>query len=69
MPRLLFAVACKHTLIALKELSSGEADASTICSLSLETVTDYGLEIKCIAVFGSDGASVMTGKHAYWCRS
>ena len=50
-------------LIALKELSSGEADAPTICSLLLETVADYGLEIECVAAFGSDGASVMTGKH------
>ena len=50
-------------LIALKELSSGEADASTVCSILFETVTDYGLEIECVAVFGSDGASVMTGKH------
>lgn len=43
-------------LIALKKLSSGEADAPTctISSLLLETVTDYGLGIEYVAVFGSD---------------
>ena len=49
-------------LIALKELPLGEGDASTICSSLMETLAEYGLGIECVAAFGSDGASVMTGK-------
>ena len=49
-------------LIALKELPLGEGDASTICSSLMETLAECGLCIECVAAFGSDGASVMTGK-------
>ena len=43
-------------LIALKELTTGEGDASTISSLLLETITEYGLGIECVAAFASDDA-------------
>ena len=38
-------------LITLKELTTGEGDASTISSLLLETITEYGLGIECVAAF------------------
>ena len=58
-PRLLFSALCKCTL---KELPLGEGDASTICLSLMETLAEYGLGIECVTAFGSDGASVITGK-------
>ena len=52
----------KTHLLGLMELPCGDSDAATISKCILDTIEDYGIELQCVAAFGSDGASAMTGK-------
>ena len=59
------AIVCgevKTHFLGLKELPCGDSDAATISKCILDTIEDYGIEVQCVAAFGSDSASAMTGK-------
>ena len=59
------AIVCgevKTHLLGLKELPRGDSDAATISKSILDTIDNYRIEVQCVAAFGSDGASAMTGK-------
>jgi hypothetical protein len=43
-----------------------EVDAASLCQRVLECLATFGIPIEKVVCFGSDGASVMTGK--YWMR-